>query len=94
MTLLDLPKPTACSVGGREVSAGARVRLLPRARGGDVMDIALRGKTATVVSIEQDFEDRVYLTVVVDDDPGADLGRQALPGHRFYFLPEEVELVP
>jgi hypothetical protein len=27
----------------------------------------------------------------VDEDPGKDLGEQRLPGHRFFFSPEEVE---
>jgi hypothetical protein len=29
--------------------------------------------------------------VVLDDDPGRDLGLLRLPGHRFFFSPEEVE---
>ena len=40
----------------------------------DILDMALKGKTATIAAIEQDFEDRVYLAVTVDDDPGQDLG--------------------
>ncbi len=47
--------------------------------------------TATVASIEEDFEGRVFVTVTLDDDPGADLGAQGLPGHRFFFRPDEVE---
>ena len=55
---------------------GDRVRLWPRGRA-DILDMALEGKTATVEAIEQDFEDRVYLAVTVDDDPGKDLGHLA-----------------
>jgi hypothetical protein len=51
----------------------------------------IAGKTATVESIEQDFEGRVYLAVVVEDDPGRDLGALRQPGHRFFFRPDEVE---
>jgi hypothetical protein len=69
---------------------GARVRLRPRA-GGDILDLALAGKTATIESIEQDFENRVHIAVTVDDDPGKDLGELRQPGHRFFFAPEEVE---
>jgi hypothetical protein len=29
--------------------------------------------------------------VIVDDDPGRDLGLLRQPGHRFFFTPEEVE---
>ncbi len=77
-------------VGGIELRAGDRVRLKPRA-GGDIFDLALAGKTAAIESIEQDYEGRVHLAVVVDDDPGRDLGLERQPGHRFFFLPEEVE---
>jgi hypothetical protein len=71
---------------------GDRVRLHPLGRA-DVMDLALDGKTATVVSVEEDFEDRVYVAVTVDDDPGKDLGLRGQPGHRFFFGIDEVELL-
>ncbi len=69
---------------------GERVRLQPKARA-DIFDIALAGRLATVRAVERDFEDRVHVSVTVDDDPGADLGEQGLPGHRFYFFLDEVE---
>jgi hypothetical protein len=84
-TLLD-----RVSVGGVDVSVGSRVRLRPRA-GGDIFDLALAGMTATIESIEQDYEGRAHLAVLVDDDPGRDLGALRQPGHRFFFSPEEVE---
>jgi hypothetical protein len=71
---------------------GDRVRLQPRRRA-DIFDLALAGKFATVVSVEQDFEDGVHVCVTVDDDPGKDLGLEGKPGHRFFFAPEEVEAV-
>jgi hypothetical protein len=77
-------------VGPCEVCQGDRVRLRPRGRA-DILDLALAGRTATIEAIEQDFEGRVYLAVLVDDDPGKDLGALRQPGHRFFFLPEEVE---
>jgi hypothetical protein len=46
---------------------------------------------ATIASIEQDFEGRLFLTVTLDEDPGRDLGESGQPGHRFFFRPEEVE---
>jgi hypothetical protein len=79
-------------VAGVEFRIGDRVRLWPLADA-DIIDIALKGKTATVAAIEQDYEDRVYLAVTVDEDPGQDLGAQGKPGHRFFFRPEEVEPV-
>jgi hydrogenase maturation protease len=68
------------------------VRLKPRP-GGDVFDLALAGRTGVVEGIEQDLEGKVLLAVVVDDDPGRDLGHRRQPGHRFFFSPAEVEPV-
>jgi hypothetical protein len=59
----------------------------------DILDLALDGRTATVDSIEQDLEGRIYIAVTVDDDPGRDLGRCLQPGHRFFFGVDEVERV-
>jgi hydrogenase large subunit len=75
---------------GARFKKGDRVRLQPRRRA-DIFDIALAGKLATVVSVEQDFEDGVHLCVTVDDDPGKDLGVEGKPGHRFFFGTDEVE---
>jgi len=77
-------------VGPAELRAGDRVWLRPRRRA-DIFDLALDGKAATIDSIEQDFEGRVYLAVTMDDDPGNDLGALRQPGHRFFFHPDEVE---
>jgi hypothetical protein len=71
---------------------GDRVRLRPRA-GGDVFDLALAGKTAVIEAIEEDYEGRMHLAVVVDDDPGRDLGMLRQPGHRFFFSLDEVERI-
>ena len=79
-------------VRGVDLGPGDRVRLRP-AGDADILDLALKGKTATITSIEQDFEDRVYVAVTVDEDPGRDLGADGKPGHRFFFRPEEVEPV-
>ena len=78
------------SISGLEVKQGDRVRLKPRV-GGDIFDLALSGKVAVVEAIEQDYEGKAHLAVVVDDDPGRDLGMLRQPGHRFFFSPEEVE---
>jgi hypothetical protein len=79
-------------VGSTEFKVGDAVRLWPLGRA-DIFDMVLEGKTAVIESIERDFEDRVYLAVVIDDDPGQDLGLQKQPGHRFFFGVEEVELL-
>ena len=77
-------------ISGVEVKTGSRVRLRPR-KGGDVMDIALAGQIATVECIEQDYEGKHHVCVVLDDDPGKDMGLLRQPGHRFFFDAEEVE---
>lgn len=78
------------NVSGVEVRAGARVRLRPKA-GGDIFDLALAGQVAHVESIEQDYEGRNHLAVVLEVDPGRDLGMLRQPGHRFFFSADEVE---
>jgi hypothetical protein len=78
------------NVSGVEIKQGDSVRLKPRA-GGDIFDLALAGKIAIIEAIEQDYEGKVHLAVVLDDDPGRDLGMMRQPGHRFFFSPEEVE---
>lgn len=77
---------------GVELRPGDRVRLRPAGRA-DIFDLALAGKTATIAAIEQDYENRVHLAVTVDDDPGSDLGVDGKPGHRFFFSPDEVEIL-
>jgi len=79
-----------CTVDGVNIRTGDRVRLRPRA-GGDIFDLALDGQVAIIESIEQDYESVVHLAVVLEDDPGRDLGMLRQPGHRFFFSPEEVE---
>ncbi|MHB8719569.1 MAG: hypothetical protein ACYDAC_11870 [Candidatus Dormibacteria bacterium] len=77
---------------GGTLRAGDHVRLVPKG-GADALDIVLRGRTATVESLEQDVDNRVYVAVTVDDDPGADLGVLRQPGHRFFYQLDEVEPV-
>jgi hypothetical protein len=71
------------------IDVGDHVRIAPRRRA-DIFDIALAGRAATVVSVEQDFEGRVLYALTVDDDPGADLGADGQPGHRFFFGRDEI----
>lgn len=80
-------------IGGETVRTGSRVRLLPEP-GGDILDIALSGQVATIESIEEDYEGVQHICVVLDEDPGRDLGMMRQPGHRFFFTPAEVEPLP
>ena len=91
--LLEDKSPVdSVEIEGLVVRRGNRVKLHPRPRG-DVFDVALNGKTATIESIEQDYEGNLHLGVVLDDDPGRDIGLMRQPGHRFFFALEEVKPV-
>ena len=85
-----LPRLAYLRVNGVELRVGDPVRLKPRGNA-DIFDMALSNKLATIESIERDFEDRVHVAVTIDDDPGRDFGLERMPGHRFFFAPEEVE---
>ena len=74
------------------IRPGDRVLVRPRGRA-DVLDLALDGMSATIVSVEQDFEGHVFFTLVMDDDPGQDLGIAGKPGHRFFFRRDELKLI-
>ena len=87
---LERPGPDTVVVDGVELRRRSRVRLRPRA-GGDVMDLALTGRTAVIDGIEEDTDGKVQLAITVEDDPGHDLGEQRQPGHRFFFGLDEVE---
>jgi hypothetical protein len=78
------------TVFGVELRTGDRVRLWPQ-KNADIMDMALKGKVAILEAIESDFDNQIHLAVVLEDDPGRDLGMLRQPGHRFFFSPEEVE---
>ena len=83
------PALQSVTVDGVELAKGSRVMLWPRS-GGDIMDLALKGKVAFVEAIEQDYEERVHISVTLEDDPGRDLGDAHILGHRFFFSPDEV----
>ena len=80
------------SLDGVDLKPGDRVRLAPNGRA-DIMDLALAGKIGLIEAIEQDFNDKIHLAIVLDDDPGRDLGMLRQPGHRFFFSLDEVEIL-
>lgn len=71
---------------------GTRVRLNPRTRA-DAFDVLLRGMEATVQTIEHTVDGRELVCVTIDRDPGKDLGELGLPGHRFFFARDEMEVL-
>ena len=86
----DRPRLESVRVFGVELRTGDRVRLWPQKKA-DIIDLAMEGKIALIEAIEQDFDDNVQFAVVLEDDPGRDLGLLRQAGHRFFFSPEEIE---
>jgi len=84
--------PQRLRADGAWVGVGDPVALAPHGR--DVLDDALKGRRATVVDIQIEANGREHLVVVVDEDPGRDLGlvEHGL-GHRFFVSPSEVRLI-
>ena len=80
------------TVNGVELKAGDRVRICPKRRA-DVFDIALTGKIAIIEAIEEDVQNEVHLALVLEDDPGRELGMMRQPGHRFFYGLDEIEPV-
>jgi hydrogenase maturation protease len=78
------------SRGPAPIDVGTKVRLRPRS-GADAFDLLLEGKRATVVAWEERLEGDGFAVVVLDDDPGRDLGIAGFHGHRFFYRPEELE---
>jgi hypothetical protein len=89
--LLNLTHTTR--IGGTELTIGDRVRLDPKGRA-DIMDLVLKDRVAVIEAIECDFEDHVHLAVTIADDPGREMGFGHMPGHRFFFGPDEVQPLP
>lgn len=88
--LVGAPAVESVQVFGVEIRKGDRVRLWPQKKA-DIMDMAMEGKIALIEAIEQDLEGNIHFAVVLEDDPGSDLGLLRQIGHRFFFSPEEVE---
>jgi hydrogenase maturation protease len=86
------PELAFLHIGGRDLTVGDRVRLCPNA-GGDIMDLVLKDEVAVIEAIERDFDDKVHVAVVVEADPGREFGLERMPGHRFFFSPDEIRPV-
>jgi hydrogenase maturation protease len=89
----DASAPVTVLVDGVRIGRGSRVVLRPSRRA-DILDLALTGRTAEVESVREDFEGNTHVAVVLDGDPGRDLGSGAQIGHRFFFAPDELAPVP
>ncbi|MDQ6843720.1 MAG: hypothetical protein M3Z92_05100 [Bacteroidota bacterium] len=85
----DAPGETFKIVDGIEYRKGDEVRLKLGQRRSDAMDMLLDNKIATIEIIYIDYEDKVYLAVTMNDDPGQDMAREL--GRYLFFSPDEVE---
>ena len=65
-----------------------------RARAATCWTWRSRARSPSIECIEQDYEGKFHFAVVLDDDPGRDMGLLRQPGHRFFFDPDEVEPAP
>jgi hypothetical protein len=87
--LPDLSGEDEATVEGVTFHRGDKVRLRPGSDG-NPFDRMLDGRLATIERILWDVEDRLYLAVTVDDDPGQELLRET--GRFLFFFPNEVEV--
>jgi len=83
-------KIESANVRGVDLKKGDRVRIRPKKRA-DIMDMALDGKVGIIEAVEQDVEHNVHFALVLEDDPGRDLGMDRHIGHRFFYSADEVE---
>lgn len=84
----DVPGEETATVGGVTFVRGSKLVLRP-GTDRDVYDKMLDGRRATIERIYLGYDDRVYLGVTVDDDPGQELMRET--GRYLFFFTNEVQ---
>ncbi len=84
----DVPGEVSATVDGVTFERGGTLVLRP-GTDRDPYDKMLDGRQATIERIYLDYDDRVYLAVTVDDDPGQELMRET--GRYLFFFANEVE---
>ncbi len=84
---VDVPGEERATVDGVTFTRGQTLVLAPGVDR-DPYDKMLDGRRATLERIYVDYDDRVYLAVTVDDDPGQELMRET--GRYLFFFANEV----
>lgn len=84
----DVPGEERTTVDGVTFVRGETLILRP-GTDRDPYDRMLDGRSATIERIYVDYDERVYLGVTVDDDPGQELMRET--GRYLFFFANEVE---
>lgn len=87
----DAPGEKIKIVDGIEYRKGDTVRLKLGQRRSDAMDMLIDNKLATIEIIYVDYEDKVYLAVTMNEDPGQEMAREL--GRYLFFSPDEVEII-
>ena len=82
------PGEDSISIGGVAVSRGSRVRVVPRRRS-DAQDFFYEGQCGQVMGVHFDVDGSAYVSLVLEDDPAADLHEWY--GRYLYFSPDELE---
>ena len=78
-------------INGIDYKKGDKVKLKLQQRRSDASDLIMNGKIATIETIYTDYDDKVYLAVTIDDDPGQDIWRD-MNIYRFFHT-DEVEKI-
>jgi hypothetical protein len=84
----DVPGEASATVDGVTFARGDTLVLRP-GTDRDPYDKMLDGRQATIERIYLDYDDRVYIAVTVNDDPGQELMRET--GRYLFFFANEVE---
>jgi hypothetical protein len=84
----DVPGEKRATVDGVTFERGGTVILRP-GTDRDPFDRMLDGRRATLERIYVGYDERVYLAVTVDDDPGQELMRET--GRYLFFFAHEVQ---
>jgi hypothetical protein len=92
------PEEASIEIAGQRIARGSRVRLEP-IRAADVMDLYLRGKTATVTAVYRTLENQAYVAVVLDDGEveeivGAEAAADVKYRRALFFHPDEIVPIP
>jgi hypothetical protein len=79
-------------IRGVELRPGSRVLLNPHGWL-EILDRALKDKVAVVESIAQDFEERLFVAVIVEGVPSSVTDDGGKTCNRFFVRPDEIELL-
>ncbi len=82
----DVPGEEHVAIDGVIYERGDKIVLKPGTER-DLYDKMLDGRTATIERIYLDYDDKIYVGVTVDDDPGQDVMRES-GRYLFFFIHE------